>query len=435
MSPAAVLDSRATMRLVNTLLFWFVFMAFGALAIVYFFSQGAFGGEDLFGLGKIMGLAQAAMVLSLVLNARTFGHPSALTVVVGVWMPWAVMSSLGVLMDADLSAYVYSMLLPMLFWALSYQFFCESARRSPALFSRMQCAFFYLSIGSSLLYLSSYQFQSLRFGNTRVQLNAVYFTLATLPWVLTQRRRLWRVGAVLLIALAVYSSLKRTALVALLAGGIAYFLIGLMVAPRRERLRHLGLAIVCAIAGIMSFVWIDDALDNAFSMRVGAVIDDQGTGRIGIYKAAAESLDKLSTGRWLLGGGHGAVQRAIGVSAHNDWLEVMFDFGLVGLCLYSAIHVLLLRRLGLLTRARSEYAPAYAACYAVFFVFSAISHLIIYPTYFIYITAFWGAVEGVSTTTSHVQDRFRGSHIKDGVAIDTSLAQCSTVRATEWRGA
>ena len=63
-----------------------------------------------------------------------------------------------------------------------------------------------------------------------------------------------------------------------------------------------------------------------------------------------------------------------------------------GLLLYALLHLCLITKAYRLIRERSLYAPAFAASYMLFFCVSLTSHLILYPTYFIFLTAFWGTI-------------------------------------------
>ena len=81
------------------------------------------------------------------------------------------------------------------------------------------------------------------------------------------------------------------------------------------------------------------------------------------------------------------------MSAHNDFLEVMYDFGLVGLLFYVLIHLSLIKWTIRLFRNGSPFAFPVLISYVCFFVMSMVSHLILYPTYFGLLTAFWAYAE------------------------------------------
>lgn len=84
----------------------------------------------------------------------------------------------------------------------------------------------------------------------------------------------------------------------------------------------------------------------------------------------------------------------IDLSAHNDFLEVLFVTELIGLILYLLLHIYLIKRLFFLKRNKSELFLPYLASYITMFIMSMVSHLILYPTYFTFLATFWGAVEG-----------------------------------------
>ena len=81
------------------------------------------------------------------------------------------------------------------------------------------------------------------------------------------------------------------------------------------------------------------------------------------------------------------------LSAHNDFLEVLYDFGAIGFIFYVLIHLSLIKWTLRLFRARSELAFPVLISYVCFIVMSMVSHLILYPTYFGLLTAFWAYAE------------------------------------------
>ena len=66
------------------------------------------------------------------------------------------------------------------------------------------------------------------------------------------------------------------------------------------------------------------------------------------------------------------------LSAHNDYLEAWFDFGLIGFFLYLISVVLLFVDILKCLRAKKEYASAMTAVGALILVLSMISHIAIY---------------------------------------------------------
>jgi hypothetical protein len=66
---------------------------------------------------------------------------------------------------------------------------------------------------------------------------------------------------------------------------------------------------------------------------------------------------------------------------HNDWLLLLYDFGMIGMLIYACIYVYFLKTARRLWRQNSPYAAAWAAC-CVFCVclslYSAVTWLYIF---------------------------------------------------------
>ena len=141
--------------------------------------------------------------------------------------------------------------------------------------------------------------------------------------------------------------------------------------------------------------------DGAAVERVENLEEDEGSGRLERYKDVLRLLrDEDNRGKIVLGHGYRTVEDSLGESssAHNDFLEVLYDYGIIGLLLFVLFHLALIKRVLYLRKIESEFMEGYAVSYAIFFIMSMVSHLIIYPTYFIFLTSYWGAIEGYLMT-------------------------------------
>jgi hypothetical protein len=137
-----------------------------------------------------------------------------------------------------------------------------------------------------------------------------------------------------------------------------------------------------------------------FLERLGRTVEDGGTGRIAIYQSYLKEMSLMSFSELLTGRGFDSGKLLLDKSAHNDWLEALYDFGIIGLILYVALHLFLLKRIFEFIRIKSPLAEPYVVSYAIFFMMSLTSHLIIYPDYFTIMVAFWGMAEGWSNSKS-----------------------------------
>jgi hypothetical protein len=379
----------------NALLVWGVLLVLAVWTVLQFFGVGAGGSFEFWGVGRAMGVMEILLVASLVLNGRHMLRPTVTTAAVLWWVPW-VFVNVAVSVSGDVDEWLIAGAMPVLLWPLAYLFFYSQARRNQRAWVLFERYFVLLAVTSVALFFSVFRVLNADRVGAFQQVNAVYYPLLILPWALVVRKPSWRVVAVMLIALAVIFSLKRTAIVALAVTGAVYVIIEMIQGARASRLRSLVLlAALCGGAAI-AYVKTGNPLGAAIAERFVGMREDGGSGRLTIYSDILEELNRATAQRLVFGHGHYASLERFGVTAHNDFLEVTFDYGILGLFLYVWLHVCVIRKARALHRNHSPYAPAFGASYALFLVVSMTSHLIIYPTYFSYLAAFWGTVEGIT---------------------------------------
>ena len=84
--------------------------------------------------------------------------------------------------------------------------------------------------------------------------------------------------------------------------------------------------------------------------------------------------------------------KEIGFSAHNDFLEVVYDFGIIAFILYICLHLNLIIYISRLFKYRSEYTASFAVSYVLFLTSSLVAHTYIYIYYMSIFCLFWAFV-------------------------------------------
>lgn len=256
-------------------------------------------------------------------------------------------------------------------------------------------------------------------------LNIVFYPLLTIPWILTIKKGILRNTLLLIILLSIIVSVKRSALAA--SAGIVFFYIFYYSRyMHRQRKRIIRLIVPLLVIGAVWFITERYMSDTGEFLveRFQSIEEDKGSGRLVIYDQVMDRLSVNQAEEWLFGHGTNSVIQNIAMhkSAHNDFLEVLFDYGIIGAAIYLCLHLMLIVRLWRLYKNGSQYFVSYLASYIIFFILSMVSHLIIYPTYFAYLSAYWGAMEAMM-----VNDRRCG----DGAARLLSPYDAEMLRAFE----
>ena len=198
----------------------------------------------------------------------------------------------------------------------------------------------------------------------------------------------------LVFSFLIVLSLKRSSLLVMLLYWAVYGMT--LLKSSRNRIWAVVVIVVMVGVGMYAYTIADEALGGALNERVNREETDEGRNRLGIYKLTLNMITSSPPHKILIGHGHFGVRldSPLGISAHNDFLEVIYDYGLFAFVLYLCLWGFVIRRCIYLYKEESEYFYPYAVSLSIFLVMSLVSHLILYNSYFIYIVMFWGALEG-----------------------------------------
>lgn len=236
-------------------------------------------------------------------------------------------------------------------------------------------------------------------------LNIVYFPLLLLPSVVCLKNKYIRSFLVFLIAAAVFSSMKRGGLISFFISLAVFYIIDELIVKAKEvQVKKILYIFLILIVSWNSFVLYDQYNDGVFMGRLETINEDKGSGREGIYEEVFGLIGKSDFIDFIFGHGDSAVSRDtyLRLSAHNDFLEVMYSYGFISLLVYVLLHINLIKTIIKLIKIKSRFAAPFALSYVQFFIFSLISHVVIY-SYFVLLTAFWAMVVG--TTDRELQNK------------------------------
>ena len=235
-------------------------------------------------------------------------------------------------------------------------------------------------------------------------LNIAYYPLLMLPFVLLMNNKYIRLIFVILIALVVFSSMKRGGLLAFFLSILIYYFVEfIFIKESRFRIMRLIYIALVLIVFSYAFFYFDKHYNGYFLERVKMINNDEGSGRLPLYREVFSLIENSSFNKILFGHGENAVLRFTGeFSAHNDFLEVFFDYGIIVFIGYILLHYQLIKKSIYLIKYKSYFAAPFSASYILFLVFSMISHVVIY-SYFFILTAFWGMVLGITDRETQIE--------------------------------
>lgn len=223
-------------------------------------------------------------------------------------------------------------------------------------------------------------------------MSSIYYIIMFLPFVLDVKKSTLKAVLVLLITFCVLISLKRTGFLALVFSLLGYFIVEYGSRTKKKKLYlFLGSLLV---AGMMMYLYsyIIGKLNLDIIARLNDLKNDWGSGRNIIYEDVWAAIKTTPFMERFFGYGYNGVflTGAASLSAHNDFLEVLYDYGLFGFALYISFIVTLIKYNVKIYKGAFESAAGFTASLVLFFTFSMFSHLIYYPTYFAYLLIYWG---------------------------------------------
>lgn len=232
---------------------------------------------------------------------------------------------------------------------------------------------------TALFLLTYYSFYDVDNILMNVHLGSSYYSLYMLPLVLVYPSKIGKTCLTIIVSLAVFSSVKRGGVLALALAMIAYIITNQLVS-KQGKFKKIIIGFCVLTAFIAIFAYIGTMGDNNIFERFESIQEDNGSGRTDVWAEAWRLITEQGIFPYFVGNGFNTVvhnSRYV-LSAHNDYLEAWFDFGLIGMLLYIISLCLLFKDIFECLKTKKEYAPAMSVLGALIIVLTMISHIAIY---------------------------------------------------------
>lgn len=246
----------------------------------------------------------------------------------------------------------------------------------------------FFAILSATLFLRNY-LMNIEIGHTDWHYIESYYMITLIPsYILLKKKYKY----ILLISTIICSiiSAKRTGLITSCIIIVLYFIfIGENLTKKMKSIIWGSVIIITLFFAMSTFM--GDQL-NFVIERITSIEEDKGSGRGNIYTNLYNEIsenDDPST--YLFGKGYNEVinsKATSGYSAHNEFLEVIYDYGFIGFCLFIAIFIVVYN-IKKKTKSHS-HKVAITLSFIIFLLFSLTSHTILFTTNIIFLCMFWG---------------------------------------------
>ena len=174
-------------------------------------------------------------------------------------------------------------------------------------------------------------------GSSRTEFtsNVGYEFVRILPLVCVWRKHIFVQYLLLfIVSCFVFMAMKRGAILILCMCLMFFFGMGIKSLKGKRRLWALGLLfLACWIGGYYLFSFYENSVH--FQTRVMATLDGDSSGRDNLFLSLFEAWTNFDFFSLIFGRGANATIEIIGNYAHNDWLELLINQGLLGCILYG----------------------------------------------------------------------------------------------------
>lgn len=217
-----------------------------------------------------------------------------------------------------------------------------------------------------------------------MSLNVSYLPLISLSALLFSKNKYIRILCLFLMFLLVIDSGKRAGLV-----GLGLGLLFLLLKPlpnlkikRSKLITGVFMIIILLCIFIPHISLLDERVFLSFVDNGG---DDVSSGRFGIFATTFSMFYNSDFLNMLFGHGFDTVviNSPLHRSAHSDFIEILYDFGVVGFFLYIRLHTALINRIMIMYKNKNENYYSAVITYSLFLALSLFSHLYIYPYFYL----------------------------------------------------
>lgn len=229
-----------------------------------------------------------------------------------------------------------------------------------------------------------------------------YMFLMFLPFVMLFTKKTIKITFVILIMLCIVSSMKRGAILAGLLSIIVYYFVSTLQSKNSNPIfKIIGISAVVLFV-IIFFLAFDAFTGGTIIERFANISEDGGSSRDLVYEIVILMILESDFTEILFGHGWNTViyYSPLGLSAHNDYLEILFDCGIFAFFLFCTFIVLLFHTAKKLIQQKSHLAPAFAANIVIIIINTMVSHIYLYTWYISALALFWGYCIGIERKAS-----------------------------------
>jgi O-Antigen ligase. len=324
------------------------------------------------------------IALFLILHKRNFIKRSCIHLICIGWE--IIMMSVLMYNGEPISVFVKCLLWPLLFEA-TFLFVSDDKRRVDS----FRKFYYWVAVLGFFVFIVAMQMKAFE-----SQSNMIYFLALAMPMLLTTRNTRLRNLLLIIISFVCVMSMKRSMILSI----VLFWGVVCMrnMFKSGKKITAIFLSVLIIGIGYVSFTMVENLSGGNLSSRLDSDQKDVTNGREEIYLITIDMIVNSSPVEFIMGHGHMAVKRdsILDISAHNEWLEILYDYGLIILFLYICLWLHLIKQWLFHYRENTRFFLPFTLSLCIFVVMSMVSQLVVYISYFLYLVMLWATAEAAT---------------------------------------
>lgn len=227
----------------------------------------------------------------------------------------------------------------------------------------------------------------------RIALNNSYYAACVIPFFLRKKTK-FNLGMVFFAILIVFISNKRTGLIAVALSLVVYYLVSAkLLGSFSNAIKRTMIGIIVVIIGFFAFSYIDSKYSLDIFSRLMKLFDDGGSGRVVIYNYVWSEINSASFFQFLFGHGVSSITHMPGMSlssAHCDFLNIFYEYGLTAVLCILAFYYSLLSTLRKMVKMAYPHSASFSFSIIISLFFSMFSANLDNQSFSLVLALYWG---------------------------------------------
>ena len=194
---------------------------------------------------------------------------------------------------------------------------------------------------------------------------------------------------------------KRSCILVLAVGIMGYFLVKAKVQGRNVKaiVNKMAKYILAILVIFFAMYFVTKLMKLDIVERLNEMLNGDTNGRSAIWENVLEAFNASTLSKKMIGHGYhafrfykysGYMYILNGNLAHNDYLNTLYDYGIIGVAVYVSFLLSMIKELLLLIKKKSEIAPAFTFSIVLLGFLTFVSYFGIESRIINYVAIFWG---------------------------------------------